>query len=56
MSHVLLERVDVVPIYDTHEFLMPGSSGSEITLIDEGVSIHLQPLQSVVVKLLFRNN
>ena len=55
ISDVLLERVDVVPVYDAYKFLMPDSNGAEISLVDEGVSICLQPLQSVVVKLIFRS-
>ena len=50
---VLFDRVDLAPVYDTYKFTT--DRAARVTLADEGVSIELQPLQSAVVKLLFRS-
>ena len=50
---ILLDRVDLAPAYDTHKFTT--DRAARVTLADEGVSMELQPLQSAVVKLLFRS-
>ena len=47
---VFVERIDLVPVYDTYQFFN-GSDSDRIALTDEGVSMKLQPLQSVVVAL-----
>ena len=52
---LLLERVDVVPAYDTYRILDQNADNMNIALQSEGISVHLQPLQSVVLKLVYRN-
>ena len=54
LPDVLLLRIDRVPAYDTYQFF-DGSDSDRIALTDEGVSMKLQPLQSVVIKLVFRS-
>ena len=56
LPDVLLLRIDRVPAYDTYQFFDGSDSDrSSIALTDEGVSMKLQPLQSVVIKLVFRS-
>ena len=55
LSDVFLERIDRVPVYDTYQFFDGSDSDPGIALTDEGVSMILQPLQSVVIKLVFRS-
>ncbi|MXZ09005.1 MAG: hypothetical protein F4Y79_06110 [Gemmatimonadetes bacterium] len=54
LPDVFIERIDRVPAYDTYEFF-DGLDSDHIALTDEGVSMKLQPLQSVVIKLIFRS-
>jgi glycosidase len=51
---VFLERVDLSPVVDSYSFFFEKGDQAEIALSDEGISIHLKPLQSVMVRLVFR--
>ena len=54
LSTVALERVDLSPAFDTYPFF-DLKSHTEVTLLDEGLSLCLQPLQSVMIRVVFRN-
>lgn len=52
---VCLDRIDIAPAYDSYKFTTTRAEPVAISLDDEGVSMDLQPLQSAVIKLLFRS-
>lgn len=55
LPDVLLDRIDLAPVYDTYKFTADRAEPIRIALGDEGVSMRLQPLQSAAIKLLFKN-
>lgn len=53
LPNVVVDHVDLSPVFDTYAHFNLDSQLS-VTLLDEGVSVCLEPLQSVVFQMVFR--
>ena len=53
LPDLALEQVELSPVFDTYPFF-DLKSQLQVSLLDEGVSVSLQPLQSVMIKVAFR--
>ncbi len=53
LPDLVMERVDLSPVFDTYPFFGLKSQ-TLVTLLDEGLSVSLQPLQSIMIRVVFR--
>lgn len=49
-----LEHVELAPAFDTYPFFELQSK-TKIALVDDGLAVYLQPLQSMMIRVVFRN-